>query len=150
VAYVLRDKMAFGFNQTFALDSSEYLAHCDERRAFISGFNGSAGTSNGSSDDLALTLSAGCAVITLDNAYLFTDGRYFLQAGKQLDQLAAAFVIDAEDTQLIIEQELEIDEARSSWCVRSFGMSEHNLNRDKDVPTWQEFLYKVTWGEISI
>jgi Xaa-Pro aminopeptidase len=26
-----------------ALDSSEYLAHCDERRAFISGFNGSAG-----------------------------------------------------------------------------------------------------------
>lgn len=24
-------------------DSSEYLAHCDERRAFISGFNGSAG-----------------------------------------------------------------------------------------------------------
>ncbi|KAF8176462.1 hypothetical protein BJ912DRAFT_857446 [Pholiota molesta] len=54
--------------------SSEYLAHCDERRAFISGFNG----------------SAGCAVITLDNAYLFTDGRYFLQAGKQLDQLAAA------------------------------------------------------------
>ncbi|KAF9486246.1 Creatinase/aminopeptidase [Pholiota conissans] len=50
--------------------SSEYLAHCDERRAFISGFNG----------------SAGCAVITLDNAYLFTDGRYFLQAGKQLDQ----------------------------------------------------------------
>ena len=25
------------------LDSSEYLAHCDERRAFISGFDGSAG-----------------------------------------------------------------------------------------------------------
>ncbi|EAU82877.1 aminopeptidase P [Coprinopsis cinerea okayama7 len=48
---------------------SEYLAHCDERRAFISGFNG----------------SAGCAVITLDKAYLFTDGRYFLQAEKQLD-----------------------------------------------------------------
>ncbi|KAF8970449.1 Creatinase/aminopeptidase [Flammula alnicola] len=50
--------------------SSEYLAHCDERRAFISGFNG----------------SAGCAIVTLDKAYLFTDGRYFLQAGKQLDQ----------------------------------------------------------------
>jgi hypothetical protein len=26
-----------------ALDSSEYLASCDKRRAFISGFNGSAG-----------------------------------------------------------------------------------------------------------
>uniref|UniRef100_A0A8H7XM06 Xaa-Pro aminopeptidase P n=1 Tax=Psilocybe cubensis TaxID=181762 RepID=A0A8H7XM06_PSICU len=50
--------------------SSEYLAHCDERRAFISGFNG----------------SAGCAIVTLDKAYLFTDGRYFLQAEKQLDQ----------------------------------------------------------------
>ncbi|KJA26862.1 hypothetical protein HYPSUDRAFT_36019 [Hypholoma sublateritium FD-334 SS-4] len=50
--------------------SSEYIAQCDERRAWISGFNG----------------SAGCAIITLDKAYLFTDGRYFLQAGKQLDQ----------------------------------------------------------------
>jgi len=28
---------------TILLDSSEYLAECDERRAFISGFNGSAG-----------------------------------------------------------------------------------------------------------
>ncbi|KAI0341347.1 Creatinase/aminopeptidase [Trametopsis cervina] len=48
---------------------SEYSAHCDERRAFISGFTGSAGT----------------AIITLDSAFLFTDGRYFLQAEKQLD-----------------------------------------------------------------
>ncbi|KIK04842.1 hypothetical protein K443DRAFT_675621 [Laccaria amethystina LaAM-08-1] len=50
--------------------SSEYLANCDKRRAFISGFDG----------------SAGCAVITTDKAYLFTDGRYFLQAEKQLDK----------------------------------------------------------------
>ncbi|KAF9003307.1 Creatinase/aminopeptidase [Cyathus striatus] len=50
--------------------SSEYLAHCDERRAFISGFTG----------------SAGCAIVTLDKAFLFTDGRYFLQAEKQLDE----------------------------------------------------------------
>ncbi|GLB39134.1 putative peptidase M24B family protein [Lyophyllum shimeji] len=49
--------------------SSEYLADCDQRRAYISGFNG----------------SAGCAVITLQDAFLFTDGRYFLQAEKQLD-----------------------------------------------------------------
>jgi hypothetical protein len=28
----------------------------------------------------------GCAVITLDRAYLFTDGRYYLQAEKQLDE----------------------------------------------------------------
>ncbi|KAI0824889.1 Creatinase/aminopeptidase [Trametes gibbosa] len=49
---------------------SEYIARCDERRAFISGFTGSAGT----------------AIVTLQDAYLFTDGRYFLQASKQLDQ----------------------------------------------------------------
>ncbi|TFK61424.1 putative Xaa-Pro aminopeptidase P, partial [Pluteus cervinus] len=50
--------------------SSEYLASCDERRAFISGFNG----------------SAGCAIVTETDAFLFTDGRYFLQAEQQLDK----------------------------------------------------------------
>ncbi|KAI9462819.1 putative Xaa-Pro aminopeptidase P [Lactarius psammicola] len=49
---------------------SEYPAECDKRRAFISGFNGSAGT----------------AIVTKDKAYLFTDGRYFLQAEQQLDK----------------------------------------------------------------
>ncbi|KAJ2162858.1 hypothetical protein GGF46_000240 [Coemansia sp. RSA 552] len=48
---------------------SEYVALCDERRAFISGFDG----------------SAGCAVITMDKAAMFTDGRYFLQARQQMD-----------------------------------------------------------------
>ena len=50
--------------------SSEYIAPCDARRAFISGFTG----------------SAGCAVITHDKAALATDGRYFSQASKQLDE----------------------------------------------------------------
>ncbi|CAG8719804.1 2756_t:CDS:2, partial [Acaulospora morrowiae] len=48
---------------------SEYTAECDARRAFISGFTG----------------SAGLAVVSADSAALFTDGRYFLQASKQLD-----------------------------------------------------------------
>ncbi|KAF9087825.1 hypothetical protein BGX23_007835 [Mortierella sp. AD031] len=48
---------------------SEYVAECDERRSFISGFTG----------------SAGLAVVSLDSAALFTDGRYFLQASQQLD-----------------------------------------------------------------
>ncbi|KAJ1742907.1 hypothetical protein LPJ68_001502 [Coemansia sp. RSA 1086] len=48
---------------------SEYVAACDERRAFISGFNG----------------SAGCAIVTMDKAAMFTDGRYFLQARQQMD-----------------------------------------------------------------
>lgn len=50
--------------------ASEYIAPCDARREFISGFSG----------------SAGCAVVTLDKAALATDGRYFNQAQRQLDK----------------------------------------------------------------
>lgn len=50
--------------------SSEYIAPCDARREFITGFTG----------------SAGCAVVTQDKAALATDGRYFNQAQKQLDK----------------------------------------------------------------
>lgn len=50
--------------------SSEYLSERDKRRQFVSGFTGSAGT----------------AVITLDRALLWTDGRYFLQAQQELDE----------------------------------------------------------------
>ena len=49
--------------------SSEYIADCDARREYISGFTG----------------SAGCAVVTLETAALATDGRYFNQAAAQLD-----------------------------------------------------------------
>ncbi|XP_018573804.1 xaa-Pro aminopeptidase 1 [Anoplophora glabripennis] len=49
--------------------TSEYLADCDQYRAYISGFTGSAGT----------------AIITHNEACLWTDGRYFLQASQQLD-----------------------------------------------------------------
>lgn len=48
--------------------ASEYPAESDLRRGYISGFTG----------------SAGCAVISASEAALFTDGRYFLQAGQQL------------------------------------------------------------------
>ncbi|XP_047315787.1 aminopeptidase P2 [Impatiens glandulifera] len=47
---------------------SEFIAECYMRRTYISGFTGSAGT----------------AVVTKDMAALWTDGRYFLQAEKQL------------------------------------------------------------------
>ncbi|CAL8143709.1 unnamed protein product [Orchesella dallaii] len=49
--------------------SSEYVADCDTRRAFISGFDGSAGT----------------AIVTPSKALMWTDGRYFLQATQQMD-----------------------------------------------------------------
>ena len=47
----------------------EYVADYDERLAWVSGFNG----------------SAGFAIITYDSAYLFVDGRYTLQAQLQAD-----------------------------------------------------------------
>ena len=47
---------------------SEYVRECDKRRAFLSGFDGSAGT----------------AAATINNAGVWTDGRYYLQAEKQL------------------------------------------------------------------
>lgn len=49
---------------------SEYLSNADKRIEFISGFTGSAGT----------------VVITLDNAALWTDGRYHAQAAEELDE----------------------------------------------------------------
>jgi Xaa-Pro aminopeptidase len=49
---------------------SEYIADHDQRRRFVSKFDGSAGT----------------AVVTDTGAYLWTDGRYYQQASKQLDE----------------------------------------------------------------
>ncbi|KAF5288586.1 hypothetical protein FQA39_LY15365 [Lamprigera yunnana] len=49
--------------------NSEYPAENDKRRAFISGFTGSAGT----------------AIITHQHACMWTDGRYYLQASQEMD-----------------------------------------------------------------
>lgn len=69
-AYIIPTEDAHGVPEArvmkFSSDrslQSEYIANCDKRRAFISGFTGSAGT----------------AVVTADKAALWTDGRYFLQ-----------------------------------------------------------------------
>lgn len=48
---------------------SEYVAECFKARAYITGFTGSAGT----------------ALIGRERAILWTDGRYFIQANKQLE-----------------------------------------------------------------
>ncbi|KAN0060966.1 hypothetical protein ACQY0O_006700 [Thecaphora frezii] len=48
---------------------SEYTAPSEQRRVWISGFTGSAGT----------------AIVASDSAHLFADGRYHVQAAKQLD-----------------------------------------------------------------
>ncbi|RAL67765.1 hypothetical protein DID88_008495 [Monilinia fructigena] len=70
--------------------SSEYIAACDARREFISGFSG----------------SAGCAVVTLDKAALATDGRYFNQASRQLD-----------DNWLLLKQGLQDVPTWQEWAA---------------------------------
>lgn len=47
---------------------SEYIANCDERRKYLTGFSGSAGT----------------AIVTNEENLLWTDGRYYSQAERQL------------------------------------------------------------------
>lgn len=48
--------------------SSEYVSPVDSRREWLSGFTG----------------SAGVALVTHEHALLWTDGRYFVQAEKEL------------------------------------------------------------------
>lgn len=60
---------------------SEYTALYDKRRDFLSGFDGSAGT----------------AVVTPTAALLWTDGRYFLQAERQLDASCWQLMKDGTD-----------------------------------------------------
>ncbi|XP_066880828.1 xaa-Pro aminopeptidase 1 isoform X7 [Kogia breviceps] len=61
---------------------SEYIAPCDCRRAFVSGFDGSAGT----------------AIVTEEHAAMWTDGRYFLQAAKQMDSNWTLMKMGLKDT----------------------------------------------------
>lgn len=46
------------------------MADCDQRRLYLTGFDG----------------SSGVAVITANEALLWTDARYFIQAEEQMDE----------------------------------------------------------------
>ncbi|XP_066475655.1 xaa-Pro aminopeptidase 1 isoform X1 [Tiliqua scincoides] len=61
---------------------SEYIAPCDCRREFICGFDGSAGT----------------AIVTEQDAAMWTDGRYFLQAAQQMDTNWTLMKMGLKDT----------------------------------------------------
>ena len=67
---------------------SEYVGGYFKCREFLTGFTGSAGT----------------ALVTVDGAYLWTDGRYFLQAAQQLEGTGVTLMkIDAEGVPTIGE-----------------------------------------------
>jgi Xaa-Pro aminopeptidase len=71
------------------LAQSEYVAEQDQRRAFISGFDGSAGTRRLNVlalltwDPESFSLS-GLAIVTPTSALLWVDGRYYLHAEQQV------------------------------------------------------------------
>lgn len=58
--------------------SNEYTAECDDRRAWISGFTGSAGT--------AIVLAGSNDAAEPSKAFLWTDGRYHQQAAQQINE----------------------------------------------------------------
>ncbi|KAF8590921.1 Creatinase/aminopeptidase [Ramaria rubella] len=60
---------------------SEYIASCDRRREWISGFTGSAGT----------------AIVSATNAYLFVDSRYYIQGAREIDQNWTLLKVGWED-----------------------------------------------------
>ena len=71
---MLREKMAETNTAVYIVPTadfheSEYVGEYFKARAFLTGFSGSAGT----------------AVVTQDSAVLFTDGRYFIQAERELE-----------------------------------------------------------------
>ncbi len=63
--------------------NSEYVNDCFKYRAYYSGFTGSAGT----------------LFVTLTKGYLITDGRYFLQAARQLEGTAIELVRDGVENE---------------------------------------------------
>ena len=84
---------------------SEYLADHYKEREFISGFTGSAGT----------------AVITMNEAKLWTDSRYFLQAEKELAHSEFELMKMGEDDYPTIEEYLD-------QSVSEFGKIAFNGN----------------------
>ncbi|KAK8063921.1 Xaa-Pro aminopeptidase P [Apiospora saccharicola] len=99
--------------------SSEYIAACDARRAFISGFTG----------------SAGCAVISHDKAALATDGRYFNQASKQLD-----------DNWTLLKQGIENVPTWQEWCAEQAAGGKNQEGRGKELVPIQGNLVDRVWA----
>jgi Xaa-Pro aminopeptidase len=83
---------------------SEYVSDRDQRRQFVSGFTG----------------SAGLALITKDEALLWTDGRYFLQAAQELSEQWKLMRLGedlAVDTWITDNLEEEAAVGVDTWCV---------------------------------
>ncbi|CAF0783175.1 unnamed protein product [Brachionus calyciflorus] len=104
---------------------SEYVAAYDKRRAWLSDFTGSAGT----------------AVVTLDEAALWTDSRYYLQAENQLDPIWILMKASEPDT-LKIETWLRSKLSADAKVAMNARFS--------SVSTWQNMENELKKSDISL
>lgn len=66
---------------------SEYVAASDKRREYISGYVSPLHSATLAHHSCcSFTGSAGTAIVSLNNAYLFTDSRYYIQAEREIDR----------------------------------------------------------------
>ena len=95
---------------------SEYIGECDKLREYFSAFTGSAGT----------------LAVSEKNAYLWTDGRYYLQAAKELNGSRITLMRDGEPGVLSVFDFI-ISNVQSGSVIGFDGRylstrSVHNLN----------------------
>jgi len=90
---------------------SEYIGDSDARRAYISGFTG----------------SSGFAIVTNSAAALWTDGRYFLQASKQLN-----------NDWILMKIGLPGVPTKEEWLEKELGTIPSKVGVDPLLITYQE------------
>ncbi|CAD5113261.1 DgyrCDS2439 [Dimorphilus gyrociliatus] len=118
---------------------SEYIAERDARRAWISGFTG----------------SAGLAVITQKEAALWTDGRYYLQANQQLDDNWTLMKDGLPDTPSLttwLKKVLPKDSriGVDPWLYSNSGWTKsfHDLNKaNRQLVAVEENLIDKVWTD---
>ncbi|WP_276882203.1 aminopeptidase P family protein [Campylobacter cuniculorum] len=112
---------------------SEYLSDFYQTRAFVSGFTGSAGT----------------LIITQNSAFLFTDGRYYLQAKKEL--LGSMIVLQKQDANHSFCQWLEQNCDEKTLLATDFSVLPLGLKQELDKNCKAQILHKdlvsVIWDE---
>jgi Xaa-Pro aminopeptidase len=114
---------------------SEYVAEHYTARAFITGFTGSAGT----------------AIITLKDAILWTDGRYFIQAENELKDTGVTLFRMGDSGVLTVEAYLkEALDDREMVAFDGKVISEEYFRVLKKTVECKEFTFKVNEDLIDI
>src|SRR5699024_4454318 len=118
---------------------SEYVGDYFKARAWLSGFTGSAGT----------------LIVTQDQACLWTDGRYFIQAAKQLSDTGVTLMKMGEEGAPSVEECIEKNLPRKG-CLGCDGRTvsvaegkkyEELLNKKEATLKCQDDLAGKIWAD---